>query len=198
MFINLIKQILMRKNKEIYLIFFWIILIIVIVTVFIFPNLNNIKAISKKNNETKSQLEAMQKSNQSKEETEKNYHLIKNDLSTIEAVIPKRGEELSFITVLEEIANKNQLTQKINIILAKNEQTNSVDQEILPFQITLDGNFYNFLNYLVDLELSQYYLNIEKVQINQSQLPIKTFIEGEPLINPNEVHVILTGNSYWQ
>lgn len=187
----------MKKNKEFYLIFLWIILIFTIVIIFIFPNINKISAAANKINTTLAKLENLEKTNQNKQEMEKNYQLIKNNYPTLEQLVPKAGEELNFITSLEEIASRNNVQQKMNLLPQEEGDTKTRGFNILPFQLTLDGNLYNIFNYLNDLENNNYYLNIDKIKIDKNFSPTKTFIE-EPVINPNNVHVILTGNSYWQ
>ncbi len=190
---------MLKQKKEIYLLIIWVILILVVLFVFFLPNLKKMKTISENVKESEKKLEAMQKSGQSKEEAEVNYRLIKENISKIDGIIPKRGEELPFITALEEIASKNHLEQKMNIFISKDNKPVTGEIITLPFQLTLDGNFYNFFNYLNDLELSEYYLNIQKIQINQSLAPTKTLLEEENILtDANNVHLILDGISYWQ
>lgn len=193
----------MKKRKEIYFIISWVLLTIMVLLVFILPNMKKLTAVAEKVKVKENKLEAMQKSGQNKKETEANYKLIKENISQIEGIIPKRGDELSFITALEEISTKNHLTQKMNIFISDEtktgtQQLTTAEITALPFQLTLDGNFYSFLTYLTDLEASNYYLNIEKIQISQSQKITNIFFEEELTPLETDVHIILNGISYWQ
>lgn len=197
----------MKKNKELYIIFLWAILIFVVTFIFIVPNIKKIKAIAQEVTETEKQLQVLQKSGQNKKEAEQNYDLIKKDISTLETIIPQRGQELSLITALEEMANQNNLQQKMNIYLsddksAKNPPGNiqTTDKNLLPFQLAIDGNLINFLNYLNDWEKLNYYLNITSIKINQSQTPVVNFLEAEtPSTSATDnIHVVINGISYWQ
>lgn len=197
----------MKKNKELYLIVIWIILIFAVVLIFVIPNMKKIKALTNEVTETEKQLQGLQNSGQSKKEAEENFRLIKKDLATIEAIIPKRGQELSLITTLEEIANQNNLQQKMNIYLTDSKTAKApagnapaADKNSLPFQLTIDGKLINFLNYLNDLEKLKYYLNITSIKINQSQTPTAGFFETEtPIISSTDnIHLVINGISYWQ
>lgn len=197
----------MKKNKELYLIFIWTVLIFVVIFVFIVSNIKKIKAIAQEVTETEKYLQALQSSGQSKKEAEENYRLIKKDIPTLATVILQRGQELSLITSLEEIANQNNLQQKMNIYLSDSKTTNTlpkenqtIDNNSFPFQLTIDGNLINFLNYLNDLEKLNYYLNITSIKINQSQNPLGGFLEVEitSLSSTDNVHIVLNGISYWQ
>lgn len=194
----------MKKNKEIILIISWVLLTIAILFIFILPNMRKMISISERIQENKKRYEQMKQSGQNKKEAEANYQLIKENISTIDGILLKSGEELAFITTLEEIASINNLEQKMNIFISdKNKsdtsQTKTGETISLPFQLTLDGNFYSFFSYLIDLEESNYYLNIQKIQFTQSQSPVKNNFEEEN-ISPgdNNIHVILDGVSYWQ
>lgn len=191
----------MKKNKEIYIIFLWLALILVTFFVFILPNFNKITTIAAQVAKTKAYLEDLQKTGQDKKEALKNYQMIKENINTLDSIIPKHGEELTFITTLEEIANKNQLAQTMNIFL--NEKTGvearAGTNNKLPFQLTLDGHLDNFFNYLNDLEKINYYLNIDKVQISQSSGgPTSIPFEEFKLMAGNNIHAVLTGFTYWQ
>lgn len=192
----------MKKDKEIIYIVILLIVTLAVVFIFIIPNMKKISLIAKEVTASENRLEELQKSGQNKTEALKNYSLIKENLPTLNTLIPKQGEELSFITDLEEMASQNNLIQEINITINEEAQTEAVspvkENISLPFQLILDGNFYNVLNFLRDLEMSKYYLNIEAVHMSQKVSGYKTYFEGEMLPDtPNDVHVILTGISYW-
>jgi len=187
----------MKKNKELYLIFFWAALIIIVIIIFIIPNVIMISDSAKNIKETLAKLENLEKTSQNKEEVQKNYQIIKDNYAVLDQLIPKKGEELNFITTLEEIANDNNVQQKMNLLLAEAGQNKNTPANILPFQLTLDGNLYNILNYLNDLESNEFYLNINKIEINQNASPSQIDQE-QPLILTNNIHLVLTGNSNWQ
>jgi len=190
---------MLKKDKEIYYIIGITILAIVVIVFFIIPNINKIINISESISENEARLEELQQSGQNKQETLEHYNIVKENLPQLRELIPNAGEELAFITDLEGLATKNNIQQKINISI--DEGASKINNlSLLPFQLVLDGNYYSLLSYLRDLEISQYYLNIEIIQINKttSSLSPLNSEENNIIDTSNNVHAVLTGVSYWQ
>jgi len=72
----------------------------------------------------------------------------------------RKGDELKLITYLESMALVNNLTQTIN----SSNIDKIADNKVL-LSLNLTGDYDNILKYLVDLESSDYLLNIEKFQL---------------------------------
>jgi hypothetical protein len=198
----------MKKNKDLFYIIFLVILIVVTVILFIIPNTKKLSLITDEVMKNQSRLEQLQKSGHNKMEALNNYYSVKEGLPNLKDITPKRGEELAFITNLENFAEQNNLNQEINIYLENNEDNqqglslagpgDKIEKKSLPFQLILDGSYYNILSFLRDLELSEYYLNIEKIQITQSNLTFKSFFTEEMINSQNNIRASINGISYWQ
>jgi Tfp pilus assembly protein PilO len=85
---------------------------------------------------------------------------IKNDYPDLSRHLFRKGEELKLITYLEEMALKNNLTQTIN-----NSNIDKITDNKVVFSLNLTGDYDNIIKYLVDLESSEYLLNIEQLQL---------------------------------
>ncbi|MBU4216908.1 type 4a pilus biogenesis protein PilO [Candidatus Parcubacteria bacterium] len=99
---------------------------------------------------------------------------IEPSVKTLEEVFINKNRELEFITVLESVANKNNVEQKISLTSPASEdktvkatKNNSANKEsgnnnlFVPMTITLSGNYKNVVNYLSELQSLKYYINID-------------------------------------
>ncbi len=106
-----------------------------------------------------------------------------------EKIVVKKGQEVSFVSSLEKIAEKNNLAQKIKIVPAPdgNAKTKNlaVEQNI---SIALSGNYIDVLRYMNDIEKSIVYIIINSIGITSgggdmndnaiSTGNIKAYLEG--------------------
>ena len=108
-------------------------------------------------------------------EKEKNLNTLKNDLKKIEPKTDKlnrvfinKDQELEFITNMEKIAIDNDVNQDLSL---NNFPEENNDFSAINLDINVQGDFNSLMNYLKDLETSQYYLNINhlSLQSNNSQ-----------------------------
>jgi Tfp pilus assembly protein PilO len=122
---------------------------------------------------------------------------IKPQLNKLEGVFINENRSLEFITTLEGIANKNSVEQKIDLKFARMEKNQSYKK--IPLSITAKGQIKNLINYLVDLETLNYYLNIKTLQITQKQTP-----PHGPSSRSNSAkasggaNLILNADTYWR
>jgi Tfp pilus assembly protein PilO len=77
----------------------------------------------------------------------------------------KPGDELALITALENIANKNKVTQRI-----ENSNLDQKASESIKVSLSVNGKYEKTLNYLSDLEKLNYFINIEKIQLTSAGL----------------------------
>lgn len=94
---------------------------------------------------------------------------IKPQLDKLDGIFINQNRNLEFITTLEGIAGKNSIEQKIDLKFTKTEKNQSYKK--IPLTITAKGKINNLINYLVDLETLNYYINIKSLDISQSQTP---------------------------
>ena len=96
----------------------------------------------------------------------KNYEKIKEieeQLEVLDDLFLIQDQELEFITALENIAAKNNVTQKINL---KKIDLNDPEQKTMPFDITITGTTQNVVTYLLKIEQLEYYINFQSISIN--------------------------------
>ncbi len=98
----------------------------------------------------------------------------KKILPTIESLfIPKNGE-INFVELLESVADKYSLQQKLKLESGK---TNAF---ITPFHLTLtlNGDFQNVLSYLEELEKKELYINFKEFLMSKQKDGITADIKG--------------------
>lgn len=144
-----------------------LLIIIGVAYLIIWPTLNDIKQLRANIITQKIDLEK-------KIVREKNMNILSEKLKKIEPQLKKfnqifinQNRELEFITTIEGIAGKNQITQKINLnpASAQNEQI----YKKIPLTLDAQGKFQNLMKYLTNLETLNYYINIKSLEITAGQ-----------------------------
>jgi len=138
------------------------------------PSIQEIRSLNDQIYSQRSELEKLYKKGQLLKQTLKEYEEVKPTTAALERIYIKRGEELNFITTLENIASTNKLEQ--NIKLGAQDPKKQTNQ--LPMQLELKGNLSSFISYLANLEALDYYLNIDTIRLSGP---------GRSKSNPNEV-----------
>lgn len=94
-------------------------------------------------------------------------HVSKKRLAEIKETMPdfypflfKAGDELKLITYLENLALKHNLTQSIS-----GSNLDMVNNNRVSIALNLNGSYTNILKYLNDLEISDYFINVERLQV---------------------------------
>ena len=114
----------------------------------------------------------------------KNLNEIKFELAKLDQVFINKDNELEFITALEKIAAANKIDQKINF---GNED--KIYKKI-PIQLLTQGNFADQLNYSLNLESMNCYINIKSLEISAVKI-IDSNAKG--LIQMN-----ILADTYWR
>lgn len=144
-----------------------LIIILVVTLTFIFwPAIKEIKNISEKIYQERFELEKKYLAGQNLKKSVADYEKVKGHLEELETIFVKKEEELKFITSLENLAEKNQIEQKIILNIQKEETKNL--SKTIPIQLNLRGNYLNLLEYLRDLEVLNYYINLKNVSFIKS------------------------------
>lgn len=107
-----------------------------------------------------------------KYENTKTIRTSKKKIEEIESVVAKypdflfyQGDELKLITSLENLANNNQVTQKID--------NSNLDKlgDTVTLSLTINGDYQNTLKYLAALERENYYFIITNLQFASAFSP---------------------------
>jgi len=144
-----------------------IIICVTVSTFLIYPSVFGIISISKEIEVERAGLEERYQEGMSIKRVYADYENIKNELSLMNSAILKVGEELKFITSLENIARDNNLTQKLDM------DADSVKQfegyQIMRISLSLNGSYEDLMNYLIQIEKMEYYINIDSIEMSGGQ-----------------------------
>ncbi len=160
------------ENKKI-LIKVWlsVALFIAIMAGVLVPTLLRIKKTSADSYQLRLALEQRYEQSLRSRVTKQKLQEIKETITDFNRFLFKPGEELQLITFLENLAGKHHLTQTIttsNLDKIKN----STNAEI---SFSLNGNYQDALDYIAELESSDYFITIQQLQFK----PVFTR-NGEP------------------
>ena len=92
---------------------------------------------------------------------------IEPDLLELDKIFINMNRELDFITLLESVANNNNIEQKLNISPNQTKKNNDIYQA-QPLIINANGKFKNIIQYIADLEAITYYITINSININRA------------------------------
>lgn len=103
---------------------------------------------------------------------------IEQQLVVLDDLFLLTGQELKFITTLESVAEKNNVSQKISL---KSVNMNNSKQTALPFIISANGNSYNIISFLLEIEQLPYYINFNSLKISSKSADknIEIILNGE-------------------
>ena len=130
-------------------------LIIIIIGTILVPTTNYIRQADKDTFQLRQYLEKKYERSRSARASSKEIGLIKDEIPKFDQYIFHAGDELRLITLLEDIAADDDVTQKIG--------TNNLDHitnQHAEISLTLTGSYKNVLTYLADLEKLPYFITI--------------------------------------
>ena len=160
-------------------------IMVLIVYFVILPTVRDIKKISTAIYQERVDLEKKYLQGQLLRKTIENFEKIKpEEDKLINAFLPA-GEELKFITAIEQIAALHSLEQKLQLQPNQNKREGQGFSS-LPLDISISGKFTPVLQYLKDLQRLNYYFNIYSLTLTAG---------NQPGINP-EVTAVLNGKIY--
>ncbi len=158
------------SNPKIYLPLI-IITVIFAVGFFVFiPTAKNIKKTAEEISAQKKSIEQIYANKQFLEPTKKKLEEIKTGLKKYERPFIILNQELDLITTLENLANENNINQKIDLTepaaSAKKTKTGSASStlEEMTLSIKLTGDYQRILKYLISLESLNYYIIINNIK----------------------------------
>jgi len=159
-----------------------------IIYTIIIPVMSDIKKISATITDQKVDLERKYRRGQLLRKTVENFERVKPRKERLTSIFMRQGEELDFITTLEQIAEKNRLDQKIRL------QIDNPADRVIPLGLVVQGSYNQIMNYLADLEKLDFYYNVSALSLTASGpidslgRSIATTLTGQIFaISPNEV-----------
>lgn len=128
----------------------------------VFPTINDIRGIKNEVEAQRIDLEVKYQKGQNLNNLTKNLKIIEPQLSSLDKIFIKQDKVLDFITTLENTANNNGVSQKINLATTNSAKNDGYQKT--PLQLITSGNFINQLRYLITLENLNYYTNINSLE----------------------------------
>ena len=160
----------------------------------VIPIINDIKKMGEKIENQRIDLEQKYIKGQSLKQLTENLKKIEPQLIILDQIFIKQDYELEFITKLEEIAEQNNVSQTINLNTAKINKDKSY--QTLPLQLSARGNYKNIMNYLINLEALNYYINIDSIDLSSASTKLSATSEVQTTFS--NINLTISANTYWK
>lgn len=131
----------------------------------IFPQYRGIQKMNQQILDLRTSLEAKYEKTRYLHKSQNLLALAKKTTTELKSLFIKNGEEISFISYLEDLADKFLIKQKISI--SRVDKTKNEDIGKIDLQIDAQGEFANLLSYLTALEHSGYLISISTINLNR-------------------------------
>ncbi len=194
----------MNNNKKYIIIFITLMFFcLALLWWIILPTTSNIKQYSKQVMEEKNNLFKLLKQGQSVIENKKNLKQLGTEINNLDKVWLQTGNELSFITDLENIAKKYNLKQTIIFDNTKmTTLTGSTNINKIPIELKISGELNNIMQYINQLEMLDYYISINTIDIHNQKNINKKFpsqINNDEITpEKNIISMDISGITYWK
>lgn len=187
------------KNKITASLIGFLIIILSLIYFIVLPTIKEIKAMGNAIKAEREDLEKKYIKGQSLKQLTENLKKIEPKLELLNQIFINKNRELEFITSLENEANKNQVSQKINLSAPQQEKNQNFQKTGLELQTK--GNFIKQLKYLSSLEHLSYYINVKFLEMSPASGDEQTKIgnQGLPAAaeETNSLNMYLDADTYW-
>jgi len=130
----------------------------------IIPSFKEIRLINAQVYEERVRLEKLYTQGQLKREAQKNYNLVKEKIDAIDGIMLSEGQELEYITIVENTAEDIGLSMGLSI--GENKRFPEQRFSELAFTFTLTGEWENIVKWVDKIESLPYYTNIKSSSIS--------------------------------
>lgn len=181
------------KKRIIITIITFFFFIFIIIYFIIIPSVRDIKNIKNEIEIQRTDLERKYLKGQNLRRMSEKLKKAEEKIHILDQVFISQNFGLEFITTLEEVASRNNVTQKINLLSSLDPDDSLY--KIIPIQLFSQGNFVQQLGYLVNLEILNYYINIKSLELSSNPKKILTSNEE---VSQNNVNMLISADTYWQ
>ena len=129
-----------------------------------YPSIRVIKSLSDQIFQQRVELEELYQRGQVLKQTLKEYEEVKPIIPSLNRVYLVKGNELEFITTLENVAVDSNVTHDIKLAAIDPKKTSNQ----LLYQLQTSGDLINFVHYLINLEALDFYVNINTIRLSSS------------------------------
>lgn len=187
------------KNKITASLIGFLVIILSLIYFIVLPTIKEIKAMGNAIKAEREDLEKKYIKGQSLKQLTENLKKIEPKLELLNQIFINKNRELEFITSLENEANKNQVSQKINLSAPQQEKNQNFKKTGL--ELHTKGNFIKQLKYLSSLEHLSYYINVKFLEMSPASgdEQTKTGNQGLPAAaeETNSLNMYLNADTYW-
>lgn len=175
------------------------VIILSLVYFIIIPTIREIKDISGAIEAQREDLEKKYIKSQKIRQLAQNLKEIKPKLELLDQIFINKNRELEFITSLENEANKNQISQKIN--LSASQQVENKNFQKTNLQLLTKGGFIKQLRYLMNLENLSYYINVKLLELfpasdnEQAKADSQRVLPAH--IETNQLNMLINADTFW-
>lgn len=170
---------------------FTCLLIIALVYFAIMPAIKGVKEIRAEMINQRIELDGKIKQEKNITGLNESIKKIEPQLQQLDKIFINQNRELEFITILESIEKKNFVEQKLNIGAFDANSANAI--KIVPINLAVSGEYANVFAYLNDLETLPYYVNINKINIDNSGAKTAAEENSRTIIT-----LSITADTYWK
>lgn len=187
------------KNKIVASLVGLILVIFSLLYFIVIPTIRDIKTMSNEIEGQKIDLEKKYIKGQSLRQLTENLKKIESKLDMLDQIFINKNRELEFITTLENQANKNRVSQKINLSAPQEAENQNFQKTDL--QLFTKGSFLGQLQYLLDLEYLSYYINVKLLELFPAGAGEQTKTDSQE-ISPspgetNNINMYINADTYW-
>lgn len=158
-----------------------VIVLILIVSIYFFiiaPNLDRLSQIDQSTSEQINALELKERKTATRLPSKINTTDAEKLLNNFSRKVI--SNDLLFVTGIEDMATKNKLTERLSM-----GEPQIIDgYRKIPISITSSGSYNNQLNFLYDLQNSDFYININSAEVTAT--------------TNDELNFLITADTYWK
>jgi preprotein translocase subunit YajC len=154
-------------NKIIIISIIFFISISLILFYIIIPTVREIKKLNEYIYQEQKDLEVKFQKMGKIKKIRQNFLKIKPYFPQLNNIYLTEDKKIEFFTILEKTAQKHNLKFDLNLLPIESSK-------IIALQFDLEGEYFDFLKYLIDLEKLDYYININKILIKDVALKTQT------------------------
>jgi len=155
------------EKKTIFTVIIFAFVSLVIVFTIIWPTIVRIKELDRETYDLRVYLEKRYEKILNQRSSLKKIENIKTEVQAFPEHIFNIGEELQLITILEGVAAKNNVVQRI-----AGSNVDKITDQRLKISLNISGAYHNVLHYLTDIENLDYFLTVQQLQITAAIDPI--------------------------
>jgi len=187
------------KNKITATMAGFFIIILSLIYFIVIPTIKEIKAMGQAIEAQREDLEKKYIKGQSLRKLTENLNKIEPRLELLDQIFINKNRELEFITSLENEANKNQVSQKINLSAPQKAENQNFKKTSL--QLITKGGFIKQLQYLMNLENLSYYINVKLLELSPAADDKQAKTDSQEVstapIETNRLNMFIDADTYW-